>query len=158
MGSYTDDKGRQWLISVNYGMVLYLKDSCNIDLLEPYANEESATLGRIIQNRYALINTVFQVVKYSNKGAKDEEIWNSFNGDGLVNAQEAFFNDWANFSRQGGRPDMAAAIELTQEVIRAGVREVEARIKTFDVNATITRLSQNAQAEMEKTLTKLSGD
>lgn len=156
MGFYTDKQGRKWTFSVSYGLVLYLKDSFNIDLLEPYTNG-STTLTDMIQNRYRMIEVLYRVVKYSNKEAKDEEIWESFNGDAIVAAQEAFFADWANFSREGGRPDTAAAIEKAQEYIQAGIRAVEAQIKTLDSQAAISRITRNAQQEMEATLTQSFG-
>lgn len=157
MGFYIDKNDRKWVFTINYGLVLYLKDSLKIDLLEPYANG-STTLADMIQNRYQMLEVLYQVVKYSNKSAGESEIWESFNGNGIVAAQEAFFKDWADFSRDGGRPDTAAAIEKAQELIQAGIKAAEAQIKALDSEGAIRRISQDAKAKMEKTLTTLSGN
>lgn len=155
MGFYVDKKDRKWTFTLNYGLILYLKDSMNIDLLEPYTNGNT-TLQDIIQNRYRMLEVLYQIVKYSNKQASENEIWESFSGDAIIAAQEAFFTDWVNFSRESGRPDTAAAIQKAQELIQAGIRAAEAEINALDSKGAIERISRSVRSELA-TLTTSSG-
>jgi hypothetical protein len=156
MGIYTDANGKQWEFSVNYGLILFLKSSLNIDLLEPYTNGNT-TLQDVLTNRYKMLELLFQTVKYSNKAAKDDDIWNSFSGDCVVKAQEALFNDWADFSQASGRPDTAAAIRKAQELLQAGIRAAELEIEAIDSTEAIKRISQDAKKELQ-TLMNSSGN
>ena len=148
MASYTDKKGKVWMFNINYGMILYLKDAMNIDLLEPYTNG-SNTLQNIVQNRYKMLELLYQVVKYCNKDANEADIWESFGGDVMIQVQEAFFREWADFSRDSGRPDTAAAILKAQELIQAGIKAAEAEINALDSTAAITRITQNIRTELQ---------
>lgn len=156
MGFYVDKKDRKWAFTLNYGLILYLKDSLGIDLLEPYTNGNT-TLEDVVQNRYRMLEVLYQIVKYNNKSASDSEIWESFSGDAVVAAQEAFFTDWVNFSRESGRPDIAAAIEQAQEYIKAGIKAAEAEINALDSKGAIERISRSVRNELA-TLTTSSGD
>ena len=67
----------------------------------------------------------------------------------MIQVQEAFFREWADFSRDSGRPDTAAAILKAQELIQAGIKAAEAEINALDSTAAITRITQNIRTELQ---------
>lgn len=141
MGSYKDSNGKVWTFSLKYELVLFLKDKISIDLLEPYENGNN-TLEEVVRNRYRMLELLFNTVKFCNRDVSDAEIWESFDNGGAVEAQEAFFGDWVNFSQMNKRPDVAVAIQKAQELIQAGIRAAEAEIKAVDSSQVIARITQ----------------
>lgn len=154
MGMYKDSKGKEWFFKINYGFILYLKDSLQIDLLEPYTNGNN-TLSTLLENRYQMLNLLFRAVQYNNKDVPDDEIWASLEGEAIVQLQKAFFEEWANFSQSSGRKDVAAAIRKMQELLNAGIEAAEAEINKIDSTEAIARISQDIKSNTQ--LTKLSG-
>lgn len=147
MGSYTDKNGKVWTFSVKYELVLFLKDKIKLDLLEPYENGNN-TLEEVVRNRYRMLELLFNTVKFCNRDASDADIWESFDDGAVVNAQEAFFSDWVNFSQKSGRPDVAAAILKAQALIQAGIKAAEAEINAVDSSQVIAKITQAVHENM----------
>jgi len=67
----------------------------------------------------------------------DEDVRSSFDGQTLLAAQKAFYEELISFFRSRGRNDRAKAVAKQMAMIEAAVAAVETRIDALDIDATI---------------------
>ncbi len=138
MKTFTDAAGRTWSISVNLGTALKVKDALGVDLLQPEQGEpplltrlgtDELLLGQVI---CCLLGDQFEVHKVT-----EADVRAGFDGQTLLAAQTAFYEELVDFFRSRGRTDRARAVETQNRVITEAVKAIEAKIEALDVEATI---------------------
>ena len=138
MKTFTDAAGRTWSISVNLGTALKVKDALGVDLLQPEQGEpplltrlgtDELLLGQVI---CCLLSDQFEVHKVT-----EADVRAGFDGQTLLAAQTAFYEELVDFFRSRGRTDRARAVETQNRVITEAVKAIEAKIEALDVEATI---------------------
>lgn len=138
MKTFTDAAGRTWSISVNLGTALKVKDALGVDLLQPEQGEpplltrlgtDELLLGEVI---CCLLGDQFEVHKVT-----EADVRAGFDGQTLLAAQTAFYEELVDFFRSRGRTDRARAVETQNRVITEAVKAIEAKIEALDVEATI---------------------
>jgi len=67
----------------------------------------------------------------------DDDVRSSFDGQTLLAAQKAFYEELIAFFRSRGRNDRAKAVAKQMALIEAAVAAVETRIDALDIDATI---------------------
>ncbi|MFH1420148.1 MAG: hypothetical protein ABII12_17890, partial [Planctomycetota bacterium] len=67
----------------------------------------------------------------------EDDVRASFDGQTLLAAQNAFYDELADFFRQRGRTDRAKAVETQQAMIRKAVVAISERIDNLDVDKAI---------------------
>lgn len=148
MGTFKDTKGQSWTIeSLTIGAVLRVKRDSGgrIDLLEPGAKvrnrmasecDPGVPLFELLQ--FDLIE-FWEMLAYllgpdiSGRGMTSEQFGEVMSGDGLMDAKDLFFAEWAGFFRRLRRPDHAAALEKTIAYTAKAVKALEARTKSQDL-------------------------
>ena len=129
MKSFTDAAGRTWTLALNLGTALGVKAKLGVDLLQPEAGEpplltrlgtEELLLGEVL---CALLEGQFEAQRVT-----AADVRAAFDGRTLQAAQQAFYEELADFFRQRGRGDRARAVETQRRLIAAAVRAAEERL------------------------------
>lgn len=138
MKTFTDAAGRAWTLALNLGTALAVKAKLGIDLLQPEAGDpplltrlgtDEMLLAEVI---CALMENQFEAHKVS-----PADVRHAFDGRTLLAAQQAFYEELIDFFRQRGRTDRARALATQLRLIDAGVKAVEARIESMDLDDTL---------------------
>ncbi len=138
MRHFRDGKGRQWDIAITLGTAMSVKDSLGVDLLEPEKGDpplltllgtDEMLLGQVL---CALLENQFEKHQIT-----PAEVYDAFDGETLLAAQKAFYEDLTDFFQSRGRTDRAKAVMKQMALIDAGVRAVGTKIDAIDVEATI---------------------
>ena len=138
MKTFTDAAGRTWTLTLTLGTAMRVKAKLDIDLLQPEAGDpplltrlgtDELLLGEVL---CAMLEGQFEAHKVT-----DEDVRSSFDGQTLLAAQKAFYEELIGFFRSRGRNDRAKAVAKQMALIEAAVAAVETRIDALDVDGTI---------------------
>lgn len=138
MKTFTDAAGRTWTLTLTLGTAMAVKESLGVDLLQPEAGDpplltrlgtDEILLGEVL---CAMLASQFETHKVT-----AEDVRNGFDGQTLLAAQKAFYEEMIGFFRSRGRNDRAKAVAKQMAMIDAAVTAIETRIDGIDVDATI---------------------
>jgi len=138
MKTFTDAAGRTWTLTLTLGTAMKVKAKLDIDLLQPEAGDpplltrlgtDEMLLGEVL---CAMLEGQFETHKVS-----EEDVRAAFDGQTLLAAQKAFYEELIGFFRSRGRNDRAKAVAKQMAMIDAAVTAVETRIDALDIDATI---------------------
>ena len=138
MKTFTDAAGRTWTLTLTLGTAMKVKAKLDIDLLQPEAGDpplltrlgtDEMLLGEVL---CAMLEGQFETHKVS-----EEDVRAAFDGQTLLAAQKAFYEEMIDFFRSRGRNDRAKAVAKQMALIEAAVAAVETRIDALDIDATI---------------------
>lgn len=138
MKTFTDAAGRTWTLALTLGTAMTVKAKLDIDLLQPEAGDpplltrlgtDEMLLGEVL---CALLENQFQTHKVT-----DQDVRAAFDGQTLLSAQKAFYEELIGFFQSRGRADRAKAVAKQMALIDAAVKALETRIDQIDINDTI---------------------
>ena len=138
MKTFTDAAGRNWTLTLNLGTAMAVKGKLDIDLLQPEAGDpplltrlgtDEMLLGEVL---CAMLEGQFVTHKVT-----EDDVRNSFDGQTLLAAQKAFYEELIDFFRSRGRNDRAKAVAKQMAMIDAAVTAIETRIDGIDIDETI---------------------
>ena len=138
MKTFTDAAGRTWTISLNLGTAMAVKARLDIDLLQPEAGDpplltrlgtDEMLLGEVL---CALLEGQFETHKVT-----ADDVRAAFDGQTLLAAQKAFYEELIGFFQSRGRNDRAKAVAKQMAMIDAAVTAIETRIDGIDIDETI---------------------
>ena len=138
MKTFTDAAGRTWTLTLTLGTAMKVKAKLDIDLLQPEARDpplltrlgtDEMLLGEVL---CAMLEGQFETHKVT-----DDDVRAGFDGQTLLAAQKAFYEELIGFFRSRGRNDRAKAVAKQMAMIDAAVTAVETRIDALDIDATI---------------------
>lgn len=148
MKTFTDAAGRTWTLALTLGTAMKVKAKLGIDLLQPEAGEpplltrlgtDEMLLGEVL---CALLDGQFETHKVT-----EEDVRAAFDGQTLLAAQKAFYEELIGFFRSRGRNDRAKAVAKQMALIDAAVTAVETRLDALDIDATIRGAMSGASPE-----------
>jgi len=138
MKTFTDAAGRTWSLTLTLGTAMAVKESLGVDLLQPEAGDpplltrlgtDEMLLGEVL---CAMLAGQFETHKVTT-----EDVQNGFDGQTLMAAQKAFYEEMIGFFRSRGRNDRAKAVAKQMAMIDAAVTAIETRIDGIDIDETI---------------------
>lgn len=138
MKTFTDAAGRTWTLTLNLGTAMTVKGKLDVDLLQPEAGDpplltrlgtDEMLLGEVL---CAMLEGQFVTHKVT-----EDDVRNGFDGQTLLAAQKAFYEELIDFFRSRGRNDRAKAVAKQMAMIDAAVTAIETRIDGIDVDQTI---------------------
>jgi hypothetical protein len=147
MKTFTDAANRTWSITLNLGTAMAVKAKLDIDLLQPEAGDpplltrlgtDEMLLGEVL---CAMLEGQFVTHKVT-----DADVRNSFDGQTLLAAQKAFYEELIDFFRSRGRTDRAKAVAKQMAMIDAAVTAIETKIDGISVEETIATAMTNPGA------------
>ena len=148
MKTFNDTSNRTWTISLTLGTAMAVKDKLGIDLLSPEEGDpplltrlgtDEIFLGQVL---LALLEPQFEANKVT-----AEEVRNSFDGQMLLAAQKAFYEELIDFFQKRGRTDRSKAVATQVKIIETAVAAVEAKINGMDVGRMIDGAMSGSSAE-----------
>ena len=151
MKTFKDKADRNWTIGINLATAKRLRDTLNVDLLQPEIGDpplltrlgtDEILLGEVL---CVLLADQFEAHKVT-----ADDVLAAFDGQTLLAAQEAFYEDLVDFFRGRGRTDRAKAVAKQAEMIAATVARVEQKIDEIDIDEMIDgAMSGDLQAPSE---------
>lgn len=130
MHSFTDSKGREWPIAITIGAIKRVKDATGVNLLTPelprkecemtLRGTKKAPLATELHfNLELLAEVIYQLYKpvADERKISDDEFCDSMSGLSMKAAKDAFMEEWADFSRDSGRPELEKVIRSQQKMV-----------------------------------------
>jgi hypothetical protein len=138
MKAFTDRAGRSWTITLTLGTAMTVKEQLGVDLLQPEAGDPPL-LTRLGTDEMLLGQVLCAMLQqqFETQGVTAEEVRNGFDGQTLLAAQKAFYEELIDFFQSRGRTDRAKAVAKQVKMIDAAVVAVETRIDALDIDRTI---------------------
>ena len=158
MKTFTDAAGRTWTLTLNLGTAMAVKAKLDIDLLQPEAGDpplltrlgtDEMLLGEVL---CAMLEGQFVTHKVT-----DDDVRNGFDGQTLLAAQKAFYEELIDFFRSRGRNDRAKAVAKQMAMIDAAVTAIETRIDGIDIDQTIRGAMSGASPDQSASAPPNSG-
>lgn len=146
MKAFKDTAGREWTISVTVGLIRRIKASLQIDLLDPYGEDDSDAshakpdaITRMVQSKTMLLECVALALEdqFASQGTTADDVCESFDGSVLRAARSAFLDDYEDFSRSLGEPQIALAVKKVREGLTVAHAEAMRKINAVDLEAEI---------------------
>ena len=147
MKTFSDAANRTWSLTLNLGTAMAVKDKLGVDLLQPEAGDpplltrlgtDEMLLGEVL---CAMLGGQFETHKVT-----DADVRNSFDGQTLLAAQKAFYEELIDFFRSRGRNDRAKAVAKQMAMIHAAVTAIETKLDQINVEQTIATAMTNPGA------------
>ena len=135
MKTFNDAANRTWTISLTLGTAMAVKDKLGIDLLQPEAGDpplltrlgtDEMLLGEVL---CALLESQFETHQVS-----AEDVRLAFDGNTLLAAQRAFYEELVDFFRSRGRTDRAKAVLAQMTLIDKATSMIESKIDAIDID------------------------
>lgn len=138
MKSFTDAAGRTWRLSLNLGTAMAVRDKLGIDLLQPEQGDPPL-LTRIGTDEMLLGQVVFALLEkqFEAQGITEADVYASFDGETIMAAQTAFYEELINFFQSRARPDRAKAVQKQMDLIVAATKAAETTIESLDIDKAI---------------------
>jgi len=152
MKTFTDAGGRTWTITLTLGTAMHVKAKLGIDLLQPEAGDESGgppLLTRLGTDEMLLGEVLCAMLEtqFEKHNVTAEDVQASFDGQTLLAAQKAFYEEMIDFFRSRGRNDRAKAVAKQMAMIDAAIEAIETRIDGIDIDKTIAGVMSGESPE-----------
>jgi len=138
MKTFTDAAGRTWTLTLTLGTAMAVKAKLDIDLLQPEQGDPPL-LTRLGTDEMLLGEVLCAMLEgqFVTHNVTEDDVRNGFDGQTLLAAQKAFYEELIDFFHQRGRNDRAKAVAKQMAMIDAAVTAVETRIDALDIDETI---------------------
>lgn len=138
MKTFTDKSGRIWEIAITLGAAKRLRDKLDIDLLQPEQGDPPL-LTRLGTDELLLGEMLCELLlsQFESHGTSEADVWDAFDGETLLAAQDAFYADLVDFFRSRGRADRSRAVARQAEVIQQAIATSAQRIDEIDIDRII---------------------
>jgi hypothetical protein len=152
MKSFTDATGRFWTLTLNLGTAMSVKSRLNIDLLQPEQADSSGgppLLTRLGTDEMLLgeVLCIMLEGQFAKQGLTEDDVRSCFDGETLLAAQKAFYEELIDFFRGRGRNDRAKAVAKQMAMINAAVSAVESKLDAINIDETIRGVMSGASQE-----------
>lgn len=138
MKTFNDAAGRTWTIAMNLGTAMAVRDKLEIDLLQPEQGNPPL-LTRIGTDEILLGQVVFALLEkqFKTQNVSEADVYAAFDGETIIAAQTAFYEELINFFQSRQRPDRAKAVQKQMNLIAAATKAAERTIEAIDINQAI---------------------
>lgn len=153
MKTFTDAKGRTWTIALTLGTAKHIKSKLDVDLLRPEAGEPPL-LTRLGTDEMLLAEVLLAMLEnqFERYNITEAEVQEAFDGETLLKAQTAFYDELIDFFRQRGRTDRAKAVAAQKTLIEKSIAAIEMQLDAINVDTMIDgALSGNLPESSEST-------
>ncbi|HSW63984.1 MAG TPA: hypothetical protein VLH56_11855 [Dissulfurispiraceae bacterium] len=134
MKTFLDMHGRIWTISLTIEAAKRVRALLNVDLLAPEAGEPPL-LTRLGIDAILLCDVIFALVKpqADKAGISDIEFGESLGGESVLQARQAFNEEYVSFFKALGRADLEQMILAQMQLMEMAVRAAEAKMKNLNL-------------------------
>lgn len=153
MKTFTDASGRTWTLALTLGTAKQIKAKLDIDLLQPEAGDPPL-LTRLGTDEILLGEVLLAMLEnqFERYNITEAEVQEAFDGETLLKAQTAFYDELIDFFRQRGRTDRAKAVAAQKTLIEKSIAAIEMQLDAINVDTMIDgALSGNLPESSEST-------
>jgi hypothetical protein len=156
MKTFKDSTGREWVISLTLGSAMKVKSkfaNLDIDLLQPEAGDPPL-LTRLGTDEMLLAEVICALLEsqFEKHNVTEDDVREAFDGQALLAAQKAFYEELVDFFQSRGRIDRANAVAKQTALFGLATKEAARQINEVDVDAIIRgATSGELQAQLEST-------
>ena len=138
MKIFNDKDGNKWEIALTLDSAIRVKDALGVDLLQPEQGDpplitrlgtDELLLGQVI---CTLLGDQFQ-----KNNVSEADVRRAMDGETIMKAQKAFYEEMVDFFQSRGREDRAKAVAKQMELISLAVAKLAEKIDTIDAEQTI---------------------
>ncbi|MBI1373635.1 MAG: hypothetical protein GC159_12975 [Phycisphaera sp.] len=133
MKTFTDAAGRTWSITLTLGTAMTVKSKLGVDLLQPESGDPPL-LTRLGTDEMLLGEVLCAMLEpqFDKHNVTPDDVRAAFDGQTLLAAQRAFYEELIDFFRGRGRNDRAKAVAKQMAMIDAAIAAAEAQIDQID--------------------------
>ena len=150
MHAFKDAAGEDWLLQINVGAIKRVRALLGVDLL---ALEQGAPplITRLGTDVILLCDVIFVLLKPQADalGITDEQFGAALEGEAILNAQTAFYEELESFFQSLGRIDVMVALQKQRAMIDAAMMVVQKQLELVDPLAEVEMIfgeqSMNSQ-------------
>jgi hypothetical protein len=170
MKTFNDTTGRSWTLTLNLGTAIAAKAKLNIDLLQPEldGSDSGRTSGgggggplltRLGTDEMLLGEVLCLMLEgqFTRHGVTEDEVRTIFDGQTLLAAQKAFYEELIDFFRSRGRNDRAKAVAKQMAMIEAAVTAIETKLDGIDPQTIVDETIHSGGGVMSGGLPGASG-
>lgn len=122
MKTFNDAAGRTWTITLTLGTAMAVKAKLGVDLLQPEVGDDSGgppLLTRLGTDEMLLGEVLCAMLEsqFEKNNVTDEDVRAAFDGQTLLAAQKAFYEEMIDFFHSRGRKDRAKAVAKQMAMI-----------------------------------------
>jgi len=156
MRTFKDSAGRTWPVSLTVDAIRRVRSLLNVDLCN-LLDGDPPLLARLELDPVLLCDVLFALLKLEAdaQSVSDVAFGLAMGGDCLTLAQDALFQELADFFRQRRRMDLAKAIQKQSQLVAAAVRTAESKVEAISEEAAVASIfgnsSGNSLASLEST-------
>ena len=163
MHTFTDSQKREWRISLNLGTAINVKTTMGVDLLQPELpyrdpsgqdTKDEPLLTRLGTDEWLLGEVICALLgdQFDTHQLTPAQVREAFDGQTLLAAQKAFYEELIDFFHKRGRNDRAKAVAKQMAMIDAAVAAIETRIDALDVNKEIDGVMSGSLQESSESI------
>ncbi len=143
MTTFKDSQGRDWTITLNLGVAIAIKASLKVDLLQPESSADGgpSVLQRLGTDEMFLGEVLCALMadQFEKHDMDEAKVQAAFDGETLLAAQTALYEELADFFQTRGRADRATAVRRQKEIIEKAVAAVAKKVEAINVDSLIEK-------------------
>lgn len=149
MKQFTDAKGNAWSLTINISTVKRCLDLLGINLLEPEKGDPPLLVR--FTDEILLCDIIYCLCKdqADQKGITDEDFGKSLDGESILRASNAFYEELIHFFQSRGQNHRAISIQKQMETILASMKRVEEEIQKIDIEKQINTAFGSGSGELQ---------
>lgn len=155
---FTDQRGRRWLLELNYSLAKRLRDVTNLDFVNYH---DGQALLAVHDSDEKLVQILWLLCESQADEAQiaEDEFGAGLGGDSLEQALEALEQALLNFSRPARRQAFAAIRDKAHEVVAAQAKLTESKIRSHQLTQLMETKIQQVSDEIDRRLAEsISGN
>lgn len=123
---FQDFKGKQWEVTITIGSIMRVKSKLDIDLINLEAGEPP--LIQRIGTDDLLIAQILEALLEKQLSETSENLYDLFDGETLIKAQTAFYEELSDFFLKSGKTHKAGMIRKMNEVMQKAIIEATSKV------------------------------
>lgn len=151
MEKFNDAKGNEWVIKINIGTAMQVRDRIGVDILQPEKGTPPLAT-ELKSDTYLLPKILFVLLENQceQRGLTDKDMYEYFSGTVLQGAENAFWKELTHFFSENGRMDRAKLINRIQAIEQASIKAFINKAKDKTEDEMIQFMEKRIEEEREQ--------
>lgn len=153
MATFTDNKGREWRLSLDAPKIKQIREACDPEFLLNDRREQN-TAWRLSQDVLLVYGVLYILTEKQReeRGVDQEDFYTSIGGDQIEEAGEALSKAILNFSPPSQRRALEASMALRQRLQEHGAETLAQKISDPNLER---QLTQKLETSIDEAISRL---